>query len=142
MAIVESSTIGRRSCHNNPLVIHAVAVAANTPATRISSPVIRPSSDNFFPIIPFSSATGFMPLILTPILTMYSQATTSDIALIGKPTISHSPNVISTPAKELDKDASIALGGVPIKVDIPPKLAEYATESMRQSPNLSLSCLF
>jgi hypothetical protein len=51
--IVESSIDGKISFQSNPLVIHAIAVAANIVATIFSSLVILPSFHNLFIINSF-----------------------------------------------------------------------------------------
>ena len=43
---------------------------------------------------------------------------------MGRPTNNHWPKLISILSIDLDKEANIAFGGVPINVAIPPILAE------------------
>jgi hypothetical protein len=76
--------------------------------------------------------------IFTPILTIYNQITNRETALIGMPTNIQPEKVTSTLLSEEDKDANMALGGVPISVASPPRLAEYAIESIRHNPNCFL----
>jgi hypothetical protein len=77
-------------------------------------------------------------LIFTPTLTIYNQVTNKDTALIGIPINIQFAKFTSTSLREEDKDANMALGGVPISVAKPPRLAEYAMESIRHNPNCFL----
>jgi len=64
------------------------------------------------------------------------------MALTGTPISIHWVKLTLMSIKVSESDANKAFGGVPIKVDRPPMLADYATQSIRQIPNLDLSSLF
>ena len=66
---------------------------------------------------------------------MYSHKTKRETALSGTPTSIQSKKITSTSTKDSLNEAKRAFGAVPINVDIPPKLAAYATESTKQTAN-------
>ena len=66
---------------------------------------------------------------------MYIHNTKRETTLSGTPTSIQSKKIISTSFNDSPSEAKRALGAVPINVDIPPRLAAYATESTRQTPN-------
>ena len=67
---------------------------------------------------------------------MYIHNITSETTLIGTPTSIQSKKIISTPPIDSPRDAKSTLGAVPIIVDNPPKLAAYATDSIKHVANL------
>ncbi len=121
-AIAASFTKGKRSFHIKPLVIQATAVPTNIHVTIFSSVFIFPSSVKFLKTVFFPSTIG--ELLIFPIFMIYTHNKPNIIKLVGTPINIHFPKLTSMFSSDPDKEANIALGGVPINVAIPPMLAE------------------
>ena len=133
--IIWSPTKGIKSFQNRPLVIHAIAVATNIIKTIFSFLLQFPRFLNSSVIMFLSFSIGFLLSNLADVV-MYIHNTKRETPLIGTPTSIQSKKIISTPPTESLRDAKSALGAVPIIVAIPPRLAAYATLSIKHVANL------